>query len=76
MSLADDIAKNGAPPHRPFRADVVLAELEDDDRKDLLDALNDTAVYAASISRALQQRGVTLSENAVRSWRRAQGIAL
>lgn len=51
---------------------VAIEKLGDQDRADLLDALEDKTYSAASISRALVKRGFKVSASAINAYRRGE----
>lgn len=54
----------------------MLAELGKKDRDDLRAALADPAVRPVAITEAMGARNVSLSDTAIRKWRRVNGVAL
>lgn len=51
---------------------LVIEQLEEQDRKDLQQALDDTTYSAAGISRALTNRGHKVSAAAINCYRRGE----
>lgn len=49
--------------------DTILKQLDDADRKDLLDALNDRTIQAVVIAKVLQRRGHKINHQSVTRWR-------
>lgn len=52
----------------------ILNQLEEQDKNDLLDALNDHTISAPAISRALEKRGHRISNGSINSYRRGDLI--
>jgi hypothetical protein len=67
-SLADALADAGAASGNVLRVDVVLAELEPDNRAALLTALHGPMV-PDRVASALGAIGVSVSAGAIRTWR-------
>lgn len=66
MSLANAIHKHNIPAG----IDGILAILDEDDRDDLLAALNDLSVGHTAIARGLKSHNnLSISEAAIRRWR-------
>ena len=57
-------------PRNHFRVDEILTVLDDEDKKDLLEAIADESISIAAITRVLRRNGHALSENAIRNYRR------
>lgn len=47
------------------KVDLVLQQMSEQDRKDLLEALNDLTIQSTVISRVLKKRGIDLSRNCI-----------
>lgn len=50
----------------------LVSTMSDDERKDLLDAINDVTISSAAISRALKKRGHMISASAIGQYRRGE----
>lgn len=50
----------------------LVSTMSDDERKDLLDAINDVTISSAAISRALRKRGHMISASAIGQYRRGE----
>jgi hypothetical protein len=68
--LGDQLRNEGIPPRNLFRVDEILVALSEEDRKDLLAAIQDASISTAAIVRVLRRNGHSLSENAIRNYRR------
>lgn len=66
MSLAASIKKHN---DRPRGLDLVLLKLGEQDRADLLSALDTPEIGHTAIARGLREVGVDVTEAAVRRWR-------
>jgi len=49
-----------------------ISQMDDTDRKELLDALDDVTISSAAISRALKRRGHNISASAIAQYRRGE----
>lgn len=70
--LGKQLRSEARLPYNTFRVDEILAQLNDEDKKDLLDAIQDESITIAAITRVLRRNGHSLSENAIRNYRRIQ----
>jgi len=70
--LGEQLRSEARLPFNTFRVDEILAQLNDEDKKDLLDAIQDRRITIAAIVRVLRRNGHLVSENAVRNYRRVQ----
>ncbi len=68
--LGNQLRNEGSPPRNAFRVDEILAQLSEEDKADLLAAIQDAAISTAAITRVLRRNGHALSENAIRNYRR------
>ena len=50
----------------------LVSTMSDEERKDLLDAINDITISSAAISRALKKRGYMISASAIGQYRRGE----
>ena len=60
------------PPIRgglPKKIDIILEQLDEQDRKDLLDALNDHTIQATTIYRVLKKRGFDIGRKCINRYR-------
>jgi threonine synthase len=73
-SLFDDIKKEQSKKGNRSRIAEILDTLPDDEKKDLLKALNDHAIPASNISKALAKRGHKLAINVISRYRRGELI--
>ena len=55
--------------------DVLLEQLPDDDRADVLKAVSDPSVSPTAISTVLTRRGHKISSSVIGAWRRRNGIS-
>lgn len=70
--LFDEIQKEKAARGTKSRIAEILDDLNDADRKDLLDALNDHSIPASNISKAVAKRGYKLAINVISRYRRGE----
>ncbi len=68
--LGNQLRNEGSPRRNVFRVDEILAELDEEDKSDLMAAIQDEAMTTAAITRVLRRNGHALSENAIRNYRR------
>tara|TARA_R110000824_G_scaffold137197_1_gene301260 strand:+ start:208 stop:435 length:228 start_codon:yes stop_codon:yes gene_type:complete len=59
-------------PKQPFRVEVILDQLPEDEADSLRAALNDPDVLTAKIAHVLTDHGYPVSSNAVSNYRRAR----
>jgi len=71
MGLADEIASSVT--RRGSEIDRVIAELEGDDLRDFVSALNDPTVSPSAISKALSNRGLLLDQRRISAYRNNGG---
>lgn len=71
-SLFDEIKKDKAQRGAKSRIHEILAVLSAEEQKDLIKALDDKAIPAANISRALAKRGHKLHPNIISRYRRGE----
>lgn len=72
--LRDEIGQEAASRRaKRLRVDEVMDDLSDEDKKDLLDAIRDPRIVPNVIMRALNKRGIQISENAIRHARQHYG---
>lgn len=71
-SLFDDIKQTQSQKGNRSRIGEILEALPDDERKDLLKALDDHSIPASSISKALEKRGHKLAINVISRYRRGE----
>jgi len=60
------------PPVRgglPKKIDIILEQLDEQDRKDLLDALNDHTIQETTIYRVLKKRGFDIGRKCINRYR-------
>ena len=70
MGLLDEIEAAAQLAGPRLKVDVILEELDREDREALLQALNDPHRYASrQIVRALRNRGISVSAQAIDNWR-------
>lgn len=62
------LAESG-PNVQQLRVDVILAEMDEKNAKQLRAALEDRSIKAPVIERALNKLGFTCTDNSVKSWR-------
>lgn len=70
--LFDEINKKRRSMGTKSRILEILEDLEDDDRKDLLKALDDHSIPASNISKAMERRGYKLAVNVISRYRRGE----
>lgn len=71
-SLYDDIKQEQLRKGNRSRIAEILNALPDDERKDLLKALDDHGIPASNISKALEKRGHKLAINVISRYRRGE----
>lgn len=71
-SLFDDIKKEQGQKGNRSRIAEILSALPDDERKDLIKALDDHGIPASNISKALAKRGHKLAINVISRYRRGE----
>lgn len=71
-SLFDDINNEQSKKGNRSRIVEILEALPDDERKDLLKALDDHGIPASNISKALAKRGHKLAINVISRYRRGE----
>ena len=71
-SLFDDISNEQSKKGNRSRIAEILEVLPDDERKDLLKALDDHGIPASNISKALAKRGHKLAINVISRYRRGE----
>jgi hypothetical protein len=64
--IKDTSVRVGKPPRK---IDLVLEQLNKQDRADLLEAINDHSISASVISRVLSNKGFQISRGAVQRYR-------
>ena len=64
--IKDTSVRVGKPPRK---IDLVLEQLNKQDRADLLEAINDHSISASVISRVLSSKGFQISRGAVQRYR-------
>lgn len=67
MGLAEDLS---SIPARKLTLTELIDGLDDEDRKVLIDVLQDPSRRGSEISRVLQQHGYEIGVQAVNQWRR------
>ena len=70
--LLEEIKADRPPSGRVPLLIQVLSTMNQDERKDLLDAINDVTISSAAISRALKKRGQMISASAIAQYRRGE----
>ncbi len=70
--LFEEIQKEKVLGGNKSRILEILEDLSKEDRKDLLDALNDHSIPASNISKAMQKRGYKLAINVISRYRRGE----
>lgn len=70
--LFDEIQKEKASRGTKSRIAEILEDLNDADRQDLLNALNDHSIPASNISKAVAKRGYKLAINVISRYRRGE----
>lgn len=71
-SLFEDIKKEQSTRGTKSRIAEILDVLPEDERKDLLKALDDHGIPASNISKALAKRGHKLAINVISRYRRGE----
>ena len=71
-SLFDDIKQEQLHKGNRSRIAEILSVLSDEERKDLLKALDDHGIPASNISKALEKRGHKLAINVISRYRRGE----
>lgn len=73
--MADDLLSEIRSEHTPSRRSVVdgiLRDMDEKDRKQLLEALGDMTITASAIARVLARRGFKVNGHMVSAWRRGE----
>lgn len=70
--LFDEIKKERCSSGNKSRVLEILLDLNESDRKDLLEALNDHSIPASNISKAMSKRGYKLAVNVISRYRRGE----
>lgn len=71
-SLFDDIKQTQSQKGNRSRIAEILEALPEDERKDLIKALDDHSIPASNISKALEKRGHKLAINVISRYRRGE----
>ena len=71
-SLLEEVRADRVPSGRTPILIQVASRMEANERKELLEAINDSSISAAAISRALKRRGYTISPAAINQFRRGE----
>ena len=53
----------------PKKIDIILEQLDEQDRQDLLDAINDHTIQATTITRVLKKRGFDIGRKCINRYR-------
>lgn len=69
MGLLDEI-RDDTSQIRGRRIDAIAAQLPEGDRDEFYEAMRDTSIASVSIVRALRKRGIEVTEEQVRGYRR------
>ncbi len=71
--LFGEIQKNAATCGRRKTLPTILARLDEQDRNDLIKALDDISIPALAIRAALAKRNIALSMSAIYRYRKGEG---
>lgn len=71
-SLFDEIKKENSKKGNKSRIAEILDRLSEDEKKDLIKALDDHSIPASNISKALAKRGHKLAVNVISRYRRGE----
>jgi hypothetical protein len=72
--LFDDIKDSGVHKGSKSQIASIMEVMSKEDRKDLLEALNDHSIPASNISRAMQKRGHKLGPHVISRYRRGEMV--
>jgi len=73
QSLLSEIrSEEAVPPGRVPRIQRVFESMDDADRKELVEALDDHLIPAPAISRVLERRGIDLDAPSINKYRRGE----
>jgi hypothetical protein len=73
QSLLNEIrSEEAVPSGRVPRIQRVLESMDETDRKELVEALDDPLVPAPAISRVLERRGIDLDASSINKYRRGE----
>lgn len=72
MGLLEDMKADEIKKGPPCSLEVVLREMKNPDREDLLEAMKDPTIMATTISRVLARRGVKVGPQAIRRHRNGE----
>lgn len=72
--LGNDLREAKGLPYKKFRVDEIVAQMSEEDGKDFLESVMNHQVPIAWIVRVMRRHGYSLSENAIRSYRRANNV--
>ena len=71
-SLLEEIRADRPPSGRTPLLMQVASRMNETERQELIEALNDSTISAAAISRALKRRGYVVSAGAINQFRRGE----
>jgi len=73
QSLLSEIrSEESTPSGRVPRIQRVLERMDEADRKELIEALDDYTIPAPTISKVLQRRGIDLDSSSINKYRRGE----
>ena len=73
QSMLNEIrSEKAAPSGRIPRIKRVLDGMDETDRKELIEALDDYSISAPTISRVLERRGIDLDASSINKYRRGE----
>ena len=73
QSLLSEIRSEGSTPSgRIPRIQRVLESMDETDRKELVEALDDYTIPAPTISKVLERRGIDLDASSINKYRRGE----
>lgn len=73
MNLSEEL-RNELLPKRKSQIDRAIEQLEGDDRRDFIEALNDPSVSSGALSRVLARRGIVLDQRRIAEYRSNGGV--
>jgi len=74
-SIYDEVKARGPRSNRRFRVDSILKEMDSDDEASFIAALDDLDIPSTRIAHVLNERGWSVSSNAIANYRRAKANA-
>lgn len=61
--------KQEASSQRPNRLNQILSELNQEDAKDLIEAIAEPTIFPSAIQKALRNRNISVDRGTIRRWK-------